>query len=247
MPELIWQRANPSAQSEAGVLITPENWLITTDPVTYLNQKIRETSQLTLEAIVSSASPYQEGPVRIISISENPFLRNFTLGQEGVDLAIRLRTPFTGENGRVPELRVPNVFEDSTPHHLIVVYDGSKLRIYVDDLENSYDFRFAPEVIFFRHFLPVSEWLIHLNTTVMWFYTLFYYTLIFVPLGVLLGLIIPLKPKSILKTLLTCLGIIFPALILESGVANISRNAVRPENILLSIILVTCGILLLKV
>jgi hypothetical protein len=41
---------------------------------------------------------------------------------------IRLRTPFTGPNGRSPEFIVPNDYTDVEPHRLVVTYDDSTLR-----------------------------------------------------------------------------------------------------------------------
>ncbi len=46
-----------------------------------------------------TASLLQEGPARIVSFSNDPFHRNFDLGQETGKLVFRIRTPVTGPNG----------------------------------------------------------------------------------------------------------------------------------------------------
>ena len=48
-----------------------------------------------LEVWISPANNQQGGPARIVSYSLNPNYRNFTLGQQGTDLIMRLRTENT--------------------------------------------------------------------------------------------------------------------------------------------------------
>lgn len=237
-PDLSWRGATSPVQSEKGVLLAPEQWLETVAPVNFITKKIRETSQFTLSAVVASASTRQEGPARIISISADPFHRNLTIGQVETDLNIRLRTPFTGENGNELELEVPDVFANAAPHQVVIAYDGSILRVYVDELQHSYLFKLTPEVMFFGYLLPVSEWSIHLNDTVMLFYKLLYYNLIFGPLGLLLGLMITLKRDMTFQILISCGGVLLPALLLEGSLSSMRGSSIDIENILLSIAII---------
>ena len=66
-----------------------------------------------LEVWIYSANNNQHGPARIVSYSLNPSYRNFTLGQEGSALIIRLRTENTNLNGTEPMLIVEHVFTHS--------------------------------------------------------------------------------------------------------------------------------------
>ena len=52
----------------------------------------------------------QGGPARILTISQNPLFRNLTIGQEGADLILRLRTEETSLNG-LPPVKMENVFQ----------------------------------------------------------------------------------------------------------------------------------------
>jgi hypothetical protein len=90
-----------------------------------------------------------------ISLSADPGHRNFTLGQEHDDLIFRLRTPFTGENGS-PGMVVHNTFSTNDVHTLVIVYDGSVLRIYIDSVSNLYLFEFSPGAVAFSLFSPVA-------------------------------------------------------------------------------------------
>jgi hypothetical protein len=246
LPDLSWHGEVPLTPNEAGILLTPKRWLETASPVTFLNDKVRETSQLTMSAVVASANMAQEGPARIISISADPFRRNLTLGQEQADLIIRLRTLLTGENGREPELIVPDVFRGSAPRHLILSYDGSNLRLFVDGLQHSYLFKLTPEVMLFKYFLPVSDWRIRLNSTAMWFYALFYYGLVFVPLGLLLGLIVALVQNPQIRAVLMVGGFLLLPLVLETSLAIARGAGVNPSNLLLSAGFLLGGLLMAK-
>jgi hypothetical protein len=50
-----------------------------------------------------SLAPRQDGPARIFTVSSGPYLRDLTVGQEGGDLILRLRTPATDLNGIMPD------------------------------------------------------------------------------------------------------------------------------------------------
>lgn len=89
----------------------------------------------TLEAWVATADPQQSGPARIVSHSRNPSRRNFTLGQEGKNLIMRLRTTGTDLNGTIPHLVVKEVFQSTEPRHIVATYDFNEEVIYVDGEE----------------------------------------------------------------------------------------------------------------
>jgi len=107
----------------------------------------------------------QAGPARLLSISPDAFDRSLTIGQDGPDLVIRLRTPFTGPNGRSPEFIVPNVFTDVEPHRLVLTYDDSILRLTVDDPPTTYELRLMPALAVLMTLFPddvgqmrVTDW-----------------------------------------------------------------------------------------
>jgi hypothetical protein len=124
LPELHWEGKNPHAQEETGVSLAPDHWLETETPVTFLTRRILETSEFTLCITVATADINQTGRARIVSVSTDPYNRNFTLGQDGNDLVFRLRTLATGKNGTDPELVISNVFSDTAPHRILITYAG---------------------------------------------------------------------------------------------------------------------------
>ncbi len=60
---------------------------------------VKRSGAVTVEAWISSASSSQEGPARIVSLSDGPSRRNMTLGQDGDRYDVRFRTSSTSNNG----------------------------------------------------------------------------------------------------------------------------------------------------
>jgi hypothetical protein len=85
----------------------------------------------TLEVWLKSVKSNQTGPARIVSYSADTRARNFTLGQQGSALVIRLRTTETDANGD-PPVEVTNVFAAAARRHIVVTYDTHALCVYVD-------------------------------------------------------------------------------------------------------------------
>lgn len=97
-----------------------------------VRKTLMDSGRVSLEVVLKTDSLTQGGPARIVSFSRNAMSRNFTLAQEGHALVFRLRTSRTDHNGMLPELIVPGVFDDSRFQHLVVVYNGATVRLYVD-------------------------------------------------------------------------------------------------------------------
>jgi hypothetical protein len=64
-------------------------------------------------------------------MSSDPGQRNFTLGQIGEDIAFRLRTIKTDQNG-IPELDTQKHILSQKPVQMIATYDGNTKRLYVN-------------------------------------------------------------------------------------------------------------------
>ncbi len=233
IPDLVWRGEPRDVQRGKGVLLGHNNWLETEAPAEYLTQRIVATSQFTLGITVATSDTKQTGPARIISLSKDPSHRNFTLGQEGSGLEFRLRTPLTGENGGEPRLKVPDVFSSKNLHNLIITYDGSIFRLYVDEVRNSHSLELNPGVIFFSSFFRLIE---HskMGYKVMHYA---YYALIFIPLGILMAITIKImKSRFVKKVFIICIDIMVPSLILEGILVIVSGKFVSLENLLISMI-----------
>jgi len=89
-------------------------------------------SQLTLLVRMRTNNLEQSGPARIVTYSQDPANRNFTLGQIGDTLTFHLRTPNSGLNGLDPALYSGPVLSLDHSSLVAAVYDGHISRLYVD-------------------------------------------------------------------------------------------------------------------
>jgi VanZ family protein len=121
----------------SGGLISPANSgesrsLLSRDQeVSFHNALVRQ-KQLTLLVLMQTSNLEQSGPARIITYSQDPGNRNFTLGQIHDTLTFRLRTPASGNNGTNPALYSGPVLSLDHPAFVAAVYDGRISSLYVD-------------------------------------------------------------------------------------------------------------------
>jgi hypothetical protein len=149
----------------------------------YITESLVRTAQFTLGATITSQDSDQKGPARIISLSADPNTRNFTLGQAGQDLVVRLRTPVTGENGVHPELRVPSVFAVSKRIQAIVTYDAMNLFVFIDGVKSTHSLELTPAMFAYKFVTGADA-----PRSIM--VQLLYYGMLFFPAGALLWLAI---------------------------------------------------------
>lgn len=230
LPNLLWKGQSSKivdSTNQEGVVITPSRWLESAESAKLINQRISETSQLTITSTFASADLTQKGPARIISISGDSLHRNFTIGQDKTDLALRLRTPLTGQNGADISLIVPNVFTDTNNHRLVVTYAKAIMRAYIDTPENVYTFNLL-------ELIPNNQ-------------KVFVYAVTFVPLGFCLAIltIIAKRQLTFNRIMLVC-GILLPSLILEILLIHESGKGLSVVNLALGIFFTACTALLLK-
>jgi hypothetical protein len=91
----------------------------------------QNTNELSIEVVLTSASEKQGGPARIVSFSKDINSRNFTLGQDGNRLVLRLRTLDNDENANKIVVDLVEIKKDQ-PMHVIVTYKPGKTVCYVD-------------------------------------------------------------------------------------------------------------------
>jgi hypothetical protein len=89
-------------------------------------------SGLTLEVWLETEDLDQSGPARIISYAINKELCNFILGQAWDKLIVRLRTTKTSFKGTAPHLVIPDTFTSHRLKHIVIMYDYSEQRIYIN-------------------------------------------------------------------------------------------------------------------
>jgi len=119
-------------------------WLRSKGPAFAIADRVARSNAFTVRVVCVSDDIEQAGPARIITNSRSTGVRNFTLGQQGRNLVVRLRTPQTGANGGRPEIVVPDVFTTGQLHDLLVTYDGASLLATVAGSERVHRTSFNP-------------------------------------------------------------------------------------------------------
>jgi glycopeptide antibiotics resistance protein len=211
LPALNWYGEAKYADLDEIPCTDADAWLQTESGVTYLNDRLKRTSSFSIFLTAMSYDSSQVGPARIISVSDGPSRRNFTIGQQGQDLIFRLRTPLTGNDGTGPAMIVSNVFKDMTTHDIITTFDGSKVAVYVDDVENVHTLELSPWTSF-----PVQRFISHVGVNWLIYKSMFY-GIVFLPLGIVLALKFKLSriDSVYIRVLVVGSMVVLPSLILE--------------------------------
>lgn len=105
-----------------GLKLDSELLVRTPGAATSLTRRIASSAEFSVELLCRSSDPAQFGPARIVSCSDGPFQRNFTIAQNGDALALRIRSPAGGANGEYNETQWAGVFADGTMQHLVITY-----------------------------------------------------------------------------------------------------------------------------
>ncbi|MGD8613385.1 MAG: hypothetical protein PVI93_20380, partial [Desulfobacterales bacterium] len=121
-----------------GLTITSDNLVASDGPAKKVIYWCRQNNAITIEAWVAPITNELYGPARIVTLSENPYSRNLTLGQglwgsQPRDLYdVRLRTTTTGLNG-MPSLSSPAGSLTAALTHVVYTYDSyGEARIYIN-------------------------------------------------------------------------------------------------------------------
>lgn len=249
LPDLVWKGATPQEQAGTGVTVADDRWLETLAPAASLTQRVAQTSQFTLITTVATGDSKQEGP--IVALVGDLAHQNFTLGQEQDHLTFFLRTPISGESAsEIPELFVPEVFADTRPHQVIVTYNRGTFQFYIDGVRQPHAQIITPEYTFFGYLLPpqIASWMQHklLNPDERYalLYKLLYESLLFLPLGLLLALVMRYLPSVVgprLRGGLLVTGIILPAVLLEAERVLAGGQTMQWINLARGLILIGCS------
>jgi glycopeptide antibiotics resistance protein len=201
VPDVDWtERASESASTEAAaphglersgpggaITLTGRPWLQTGGPAVRIAQSLRKTNTFTLRIRCATDNTNQDGPARIVSNSFSTLLRNFTVGQQGADLVFRLRTPQTGDNGYPLETIVAGAFASKQPRDIIVTYDGATLLGGIADTDRIFRTELTPAVSLAGLVSSFTSQTARTDELPM--YKMIYFSMLFLPPGVLIGLL----------------------------------------------------------
>jgi hypothetical protein len=190
LPDLKWAWESPHLLPNAAAHFSYQHFLETPDPVAPLVNAITAPDSFTVAFTYAADSLDQAGPARLLSCSKNIYTRNLTIGQEGSDLIVRLRTRGTGSTGQLPEWHIPHFFRDTASHTLLISYDGDILRVYQDSPQPQWRTRTPPEYALLGPILARPSLSMSINGTDNRPYVWLFYFLADLPIAVILGLIL---------------------------------------------------------
>lgn len=132
--------------SGGGLALDRETVIASRTPATQIIEACRQSDELTIEAWIKPTSLEQVGPARIVSLSTDPYHRNFTLAHEtaqpGTDgsrafFVARLRTTGADLNG-LPEIRTASgIVEANLMHVAYTRLASGRAQIYVDGVHRA--------------------------------------------------------------------------------------------------------------
>jgi hypothetical protein len=94
-------------------------------------EEATHTSTLELTLVARPGLAVQSGPARLLTISSDVDQRNLTIGQEGMDLVVRLRRPGSDANGR-PAYMVPGALVAAEARRIELAIEEGRLLVAVD-------------------------------------------------------------------------------------------------------------------
>lgn len=93
---------------------------------------VKRSNAISVEAWVKPHDAKQNGPARLVTLSENSNHRNFTVGQDANTYDFRLRTSSTSSNG-LPSAALPKDTARTSLTHLVYTRDAKgRIEIFVD-------------------------------------------------------------------------------------------------------------------
>ncbi len=127
-----------------GLLVHAPTALVSQGPATRIAEACRRSHEITVEAWITPATAVQAGPARILSLSANPSVRAFMLGQ-GEDkgpshsrFALRLRTTSTNENGMPAFMSDEGTVKAGLTHLMVTRTRSGQSIFFVDGVERGH-------------------------------------------------------------------------------------------------------------
>ena len=236
LPELTWTPSAPDVRDSVALSLSGKSWLASHRDVSNLIQTLQNANSFSIRVFCTPAE-IKGSDGRIISISNQDGFANLSLAQRDSYLVFWFRTPNTVRRDQLLFLNIPDAFALNQPRDILVSYDGSNLSVYLDGKRDPRRYELTPGT-------PLAQLVRHIKTIELEGYTYIYYALVFVPVGVLLGLAARrLTSLDVRGTLAMMLAIVMPSIFLEMLLVRISGRPFSLFNVFLSALFIIAGII----
>jgi glycopeptide antibiotics resistance protein len=227
LPELTWTPGVPDALDNDPIVLTGRSWISSKAPIPNLVEAFREAKSFSVRLICTPAE-VEGSDGRILSISGENGIANLSLRQHDSDLIVWLRNRLSVRRDQL-SLTIPDVFVLHQPRDILLSYDGSNLSVYLDGKGRPRLYELTPGA-------SLAQLIRHIKTAELEGYTYIYYALVFVPAGVLLGIVMRrITLWSAIKVLGLVMALGVPALGLELLLVRVSGRTASFGNVLLSL------------
>jgi glycopeptide antibiotics resistance protein len=216
-----------------------DSWLISREPVSGLVHTLEKTNQFALRIVCEPAEPPSPDDGYIISIGDESHVLDLRLRQEGSSLIIWIRSPLSMGRGNLV-WSVPHAFVPNRTRKILVTYDGSYGFVYVDGERAFPPYRLSPGA-------GLAQMLLGIGTPDLNGYIVAYDSLVFVPLGLVLGIETRrISEQRIVRWLLFGFAVVFPTILFELFLDHLSERTTSLGGIALCASLVLIGCLLIN-
>jgi hypothetical protein len=207
--------------------------LISAAPVPSLASAVHQTNQL---SVLIDCMPGRGNDTdgAILALANSSGRSDLFLRQDHSSLVIYLRNGLDSRRAAVA-WHVPGAFVTSVRRTLVFTYDGAQGALYVDGKKELRSYYLSPGA-------GLVELFIRIKTDELVAYSVLYDALVFLPMGFFLGLAARIIPcRSPFRELYLGLGIVVPAMLVETLLVSISGRHVSTLQLALSIWLTIAG------
>jgi hypothetical protein len=163
-----------------------------------------------------------------------PFFADLTIRQEESNLIFWFRSPLSAKHA-ILGWYIPNVFNDTQARNVLYSYDGSDLSLFINGKKSSRLYRLGPGTSLARVLRMVRP-------AELQGYNDIYYSLVFFPAGIILGIAAQkYTHSSAANRLVVMLYLLLPGFLLEFILTRVSGRPLWISNALLSICLMVAG------
>jgi glycopeptide antibiotics resistance protein len=185
LPALTWISSSPAHDSKV-LDLNGSSWLSTKVPATGLTQELKRTNQFAVRAVCTPADVADLEQI-IVSISQVYGTPDLTLWRDRADLVFWFRNSLSMHRSFLA-WHVRGVFVPEQTRDIVFSYDGSTLSLYIDGKKETRVYHLSPGAALTHKFLRILT--INLDG-----YLVIYDLLIFLPAGLLLGMVARKEPS----------------------------------------------------
>ena len=232
LPPLTWISSSPPRDSNV-LDLNGSSWLGTKIPVADLTEKLKRANQFAVRA-VCTPEDVADLEQLIVSISQVYGTPDLTLRREQADLVFWFRNPLSMHRSLLA-WRMRGVFAPGQTQDILVSYDGSNVSLFLNGKKETWVYYLSPGAALVHKFSRVI-------VTDLDGYLATYDLLIFIPAGLLLGMIARKEPsREPAGRSLLLLGLLLPSVIYEFILVWVSGKTVSWWEIILCLLMTLLG------